>query len=647
MSEFISLVIWGIVYASIYAVSATGLVLTYNTTGIFNFAHGAVGMVLAYLFWQLWQGWNIPAPIALALVLLVGAPLFGAVLERGVMRSLYGTSMNIRLAVTLGLLLVLQAAGGAIWKQTNSYSLPQFFNGSQVSIGGVNVSYEQLIAVAIAAVGAFVLRLLFKHTRTGLAMKAVVDDPNLAALSGAPSRRISSYAWMLGVTFAALAGILVAQTQIPTMNQLQLTELVIYGYAAAVVGRLRSLPLTFLGAIILGLASSLTSGYVPQGDVPYVQAALPMAMLFVVLLVIPEGRLALARLARTRPAKPAKPVTTVVGAAIVLALTLLLSSVLTGNNLLTLGNALALSILALSLTLLSGYGGQISLCQFTFLGLGALAMHWVGGSVLGVLAAVAFCAAVGAVLAVPVLRLRGLYLALATLAFAVLMDLTFFLAPSIVGPSTTIGVPRPDLFGMHFTTNRAFDVLLGLVLVPCILGVGALRRSAFGRRLVAMNDSPAACGTVGMSLTVTKLIVFSLSAAMAGLAGALYGGLQTQVATAQFGFLFSIGIFVTVTLAGSSLLTGALLAGVFLAVGPVIGAHVQQVPDFTQLLVGVGIIAVGRNPTGIGRLYLEVSDRWSVRGSKVARPAGSAAPAPSAAEAPTQAPSGAVEAGAS
>ena len=108
MSLFISLLIAGIVTGSIYAVSASGLVVTYNTTGIFNFAHGAVGMILAYLFWQLWQGWHWPALLALAVVLLVAAPLLGAVIERAVMRPLYGVSTNIRLAVTLGLLLLLE-----------------------------------------------------------------------------------------------------------------------------------------------------------------------------------------------------------------------------------------------------------------------------------------------------------------------------------------------------------------------------------------------------------------------------------------------------------------------------------------------------------------------------------------------------------
>src|SRR6202167_4738600 len=104
MIEFFSFLIAGIVFGAIYAVSASGLVVTYNTTGIFNVAHGAMGMVLAYLFWQLWQGWNLPAIVALLIVLFVAAPLMGIVVERVVMRPLYGASANIRLSVTLGLL---------------------------------------------------------------------------------------------------------------------------------------------------------------------------------------------------------------------------------------------------------------------------------------------------------------------------------------------------------------------------------------------------------------------------------------------------------------------------------------------------------------------------------------------------------------
>ncbi len=610
MSLFINLMIAGIVTGSIYAVSATGLVVTYNTTGIFNFAHGAVGMVLAYLFWQLWQGWHWPVLLALAVTLLVAAPVLGAVIERVVMRPLYGVSTNIRLAVTLGLLLLLEGGAASIWSQSNVYILPEFFTGHQVALGGVNLSYEQLITIGVALAAALFLRLFFKRTRTGVAMRAVVDDPTLASLSGAPSGRIASYAWMIGVMFAGVAGILIAPSS--NMSILPLIELVIFGYAAAVVGRLHSIPLTFLGAMILGIGNSLVVGYGPARAAvsDQAKAALPMVLLFVVLLLIPEVRLTIGRVVRVRAPRVARTRTTFIGGGAVVVVVLILSAVLTGNDLLTMGTGLTLALLCLSLTLLSGYAGQISLCQYTFLGLGALSMHWVdgGSSVLGVLLAVGLCAAVGAVLALPVLRLRGIYLALATLAFAVVMDDVFFTSNSIFGSSGAVQVGRPDIFGLRFATNRSFDVLIAIVLALCLIGVGALRRGRFGRRLVGMNDSPAACSTVGLSLTVTKLAVFALSAGMAGLAGALYGGLQTSVGASQFQFLDSILIFAGVTLGGMSVLTGAVSTGVFVAILPVIAAHVPQIPNFTQLLIGAGVVTIGRNPNGIGRLYAEVSD---------------------------------------
>ena len=174
-------------------------------------------------------------------------------------------------------------------------------------------------------------------------------------------------------------------------------------------------------------------------------------------------------------------------------------------------------------------------------------------------------------------------------------------------------VGRPNIFGMRFATDRAFDVFLAVVLALCMIGVGALRRGPFGRRLVGMNDSPAACSTVGLSLTITKLIVFAFSAGLAGLAGALYGGIGTVVGAQQFNFLFSIAIFVGLTLAGVNLLTGAVLAGVFIAVGPVIGAHIPQIPNLTQLLIGFGVVTIGRNPNGIGKFYAEVTDFWNRR----------------------------------
>jgi branched-chain amino acid transport system permease protein len=166
-----------------------------------------------------------------------------------------------------------------------------------------------------------------------------------------------------------------------------------------------------------------------------------------------------------------------------------------------------------------------------------------------------------------------------------------------------------------------------------MVGVGALRRGPFGRRLVGMSDSPAACSTVGLSLTATKLAVFSLSAGLAGLAGTLYGGLNTSVGASQFTFLNSILIFAGVTLTGMSVMTGAVLTGIFVAILPVIAAR-TGVSNLPQLLIGVGIVTAGRNPNGIGTLYVVVSDLWQQRRDGARHPVGTGSP---------PAPSGAIE----
>jgi branched-chain amino acid transport system permease protein len=602
VNEFISFVVAGVVTGSIYAVTASGLVVTYNATGVFNFAHGSVGMFLAYLYWQLWQGWGWNPVLALVVVLLVAAPVFALVVERLLMRPLYGSSLNTMIVVTLGLFLVLYGTTSSIWNQTITRNLPNWFESDQVDVLGVNLTYEELITVGCAAVVAVVLWVLFKRTRMGVSMRAVVDDPPLASLTGARTNRISGFAWIIGFMLAGLAGILLAPGT--GMSIPILSELVIFGYAAAIVGRLRSLPLTFLGAMILGVAESLAIGYVPANLLNDVTAILPMGLLIIALLLLPQATLAAGRVVRLRPPKVASLTTTLVGGVALVVVTVVLGAFVTGTNLYTVGMALCIGLAALSLVLLSGYGGQVWLCQFTFLGLGSWAMAKVAGgsSVLGVLAAIGLCAAAGGILALPALRLRGLYMALATLAFAALMDGLFFTNPSVF-PSGSINVGRPDIFGMRFTTDRAFVVLVAIVFALCLIGVGALRRGPFGRRLVAMSDSQAACATVGMSLTMTKLAAFILAGGMAGLAGALYGGMSVTVSFSQFDFVESLVLFVAVALAGITILSGAVQAGIGLALIPLIAQHIPSVSGFTYILFGAGIVAVGRNPYGIGLVY--------------------------------------------
>jgi branched-chain amino acid transport system permease protein len=253
--------------------------------------------------------------------------------------------------------------------------------------------------------------------------------------------------------------------------------------------------------------------------------------------------------------------------------------------------------------LLTGYGGMASLCQMTFVGLGAYAMGNVanGGSWLGVLAAIGLSAAVGAIVALPTLRLRGLYLALATFAFAAIMDSAFF--NESLGTGGSLHVGRVRIPGIPTQSDRAFFVLTCVVFVLCAIGVLALRRGPFGRKLVASNDSPAACATLGVNINSTKLIAFTLSAGMAGLAGVLYGGSPGAVSSADFASLVSLTVLLLARVGGINTATGALIGAATLTAFNVAAPHFPRLGELQYLLTGLAAISVGRDPNGIsGRL---------------------------------------------
>jgi branched-chain amino acid transport system permease protein len=618
MSEFLALSVVGIVAGCIYALTATGLVVTYTTSGIFNFAHGAIGMVAAFTYWELSvnQGW--PEPVALVVVLFVLAPLLGALVERVLMRPLHGAAVETSLTVTIGLLLLLIGLATIIWDPTTSRVLPQFFVGNSVSIFGVVVTWHQLTVVIVAVAAAVGLRLFLFRTRPGTAMRAVVDDPELASMAGASPARFGQYGWALGAFLAALAGILLAP--LVTLDINTLTLLVINGYAAALVGRLKNLPFTFAGGLVLGLAESYAVGYLPVGNVvSQIKPLVPMAFLLIALLLIPQGRLrAAGRAVALRVPRVAGLRESIIAGAVFVAITWVVSAHLSTANLGTAGHGLAFAIIMLSLVLLVGYGGQVSLCQLTFAGLGAFAMGEVagGGSWLGVLAGIGLAGAVGALIALPAIRLRGLYLALATLAFAEAMDYGFFQNTNVFGTGSALSVGRVHIPGISLASPRAFLVLLAIVFSLVGIGVLAVRRSSFGRRLVAMGDSPSGTATVGVNITWTKLVVFTASAALAGLGGVLYGGQQSQVGAVDFQLLYSLTLLLLASVWGIKTVTGMLLAGLLFAIFPVIQSHVPALRDLLYLAVGLGAISIGRNPNGVmgGKTPLErLRDRRAAR----------------------------------
>src|SRR5438067_3934278 len=260
MEKFFVYLIIGIAISAVYAISATGLVVTYVTSGIFNFAHGAIGMFLAFVYWELrvHRGWA--TPVALAVTLLVIAPSIGALLDILVMRPLQGTSVATRLVVTLALLLAFQGAALAIWG-IELRTLPGIWGDRSYSILGLNITWDQTTTI-LAAVGvAFGFRALFRHTRLGVAMRAVVDNRELCAVKGLNPNVVTAFSWAVGASLAGLAAILIAPGLNLEVNTLSI--LVVSAYAAAVVGRLQNLPQTFVGALALGISQSFVVAYLP------------------------------------------------------------------------------------------------------------------------------------------------------------------------------------------------------------------------------------------------------------------------------------------------------------------------------------------------------------------------------------------------
>ena len=268
----------------------------------------------------------------------------------------------------------------------------------------------------------------------------------------------------------------------------------------------------------------------------------------------------------------------------------------------TISQGLALGIVGLSLVLLVGFAGQVSLCQLTFMGIGAFTMGKTlgGDSWWGLLLAVVVSGAVGAFVALPAIRLRGLYLALATFAFGEVMYSAFFNNSSVISDGTSIFVGRLRLPFMNTVSNEAELIEVAVVAAICAVLVGLIRRSAFGRRLVAMSDSPAAFATVGLSSVRTKMIVFSLSAAMAGLGGVFYAGQQGGIGATDVQFIGSLTLLLFVAIWGIRTISGALLGGLTAAALPVLQTHLPtSLADLTGLAAGIGIVLLARSPDGI------------------------------------------------
>jgi ABC-type branched-subunit amino acid transport system ATPase component/branched-subunit amino acid ABC-type transport system permease component len=619
VEKLLNLVISGAVSGAIYSVMASGLVLTYQSSGIFNFAHGAIAFATAYLYFQLHSatadgglGWPI-VPSAMVAI-FVFAPLLGLLLDRILLRRLADAPVYARIVGTIGLLVAFPAV--VLWlvdtvgNSVLELGLPTNVAGfrppglgpvpSEVvwrPLSGVAVNSDQLAVFLAAGAAAVLLWLVLRHTRVGLEMRAGVDRRELAGLRGVNAAKTSAVAWALSMTLAGLGGVLIAP--LFGLTDVDYTLVVLGSLAAVVAAGLRSIPLAFAAGLALGVLQNLVFGYAPDflTDISGFLSSIPFLLTIVLLFFLGFDRTRAAgsvadesppedHRAGLPPWRRLFPWTIAVSALVVYELWFaneFWSSLI--------AKGIVLGIVFLSFVVITGLGGMVSLGQATFVTASAFTVGYLVNNDFGftipllmhdgrfgffvaVLAGTAVAAAVGAVIAIPVRRLGPLALALATLSFAFTAELIVFQLDAVRNGSRGWPVPPLNLETFEselplgpfdFTQPRQLAMLALLVFGAITVVIYNLRRSTSGRAVLAVRSSEVAARTSGIGAGWSKVSLFAVSAGIAGLGGALLAVVSSPVNNRSApAFVGLIWLAVTVTF-GIRRPGGALLAGLAFA----------------------------------------------------------------------------------
>jgi branched-chain amino acid transport system permease protein len=619
VSDLLTATVNGVPVGCVYALLAVGLVVTYSTSGVFNLALGVQAYIsgLVYYVTVVEHGWPKWLAFLVAVVLL--GPVLGFALDRLLFHFLRTRDTTVSLVSALGLLVGLPAIMAFIFGGRARYRPPSagisathYYNVFGTSIDGVH-----LTAVIATVVVSVALWLLFRRTALGLRMQAVVESPRMVELAGVNASGVSTVAWMLSSLLAALAGVLLAPLY-ADLNPIHFTTLLVAAIAAAVFGGLRSIPLTLLGGVLLGFGQELLAAYLPLGSVlsTGLRPSFPFIVLVVLLLLRPTGRRDIVDpLAGVDPPPPPLASTLRTGAldkfsriaGYVLGVVFLIvaTTVFDDYWLKLATTALVYGIIFLSITVITGIGGQLSLCQATFAGIGAFTAGQLatahGMSILvAMVIGAAVAAGAGAVLAVPALRLGGLSFALATLAFALMADNVLFPLRWFGGGQSGIDVPRPLVGPIDFTNPKAFFLLVAGILVLVALVVIRVRDGTTGRFLDALRGSDVAARTIGIAPARTKIVALALSAGIAGLGGGLFASLQGPISPDDFNYTLSLVFVVLVLTTGVRTVEGALNAAAALVLLPqILNLLPARFGVLEFALFGFGAITFIQHPEGI------------------------------------------------
>ncbi|MFI5792868.1 ATP-binding cassette domain-containing protein [Streptomyces sp. NPDC051677] len=587
----------GLSVGSAAALTGIGLIVTYRATGVLNFAHGAIAMVSAYVLRQCVVGWGWPLWPAAAATLLVFAPAVGVLLERFVFRPLavLGGDPAQTLVASLGVFVLLVGGAALVWGQGARDDAPQLVSADP---------WGQLAVVLVLAAG---VGAVIRRTRFGRELRAVVDDRELAVLGGIDADRVASAGWAFGAFTAGLTGVLLAPYV--RLDPYGLPLLVMEVVAVAVAARMRHLPVAVAVALGIGIAQSQLTRLHPTGwGAPLLQAV--DANLFVVALLIAALVLPGVGARDALPRAEAARVTAPPGAWIVAGVLFLLPLGLAGSDLHTAVQVPALGVILLSLVVVTGCGGQISLGQAAYAGLGALFTALLAAGRFPALprlpelpalaVAVLLVAPLGLLTGRPAIRRHGLALALATFAVGVGVSRFVFAQPYA---TAGLALGRPA----GFDGDRAYYVLELALLTAALLATRALRRGRTGRALAAMRDHEQGASAAGVRVPSLKLLAFVAGAALAALGGALLAVGLRAFDAAAYDPVRGLLWFAAVLVLGADSPLSALAAAALL-----VGLDAGARGGVAAALVGLLAALVGRFPDGPYSVLRAVGERIGV-----------------------------------
>jgi ABC-type branched-subunit amino acid transport system permease subunit len=633
MSSYILFLILGLGAGATFAILGLGLVLKYRSAGVVDFAHGAVAMFIAYVFVNLRSFGQLELPVVLiphqvslnggaglstwlAIVIsLVYSAVLGLVLYVLVYRPLRSSSPLTRVCASVGVMLALEAIA-VLNYSTEPVATNPIFPSSALSVSGITFPEDRLYFTGTVLVISVALALTYRYSRFGLATRAGAENDRGAALTGISANVIAGQNWIIATVLAGAAGILIAP--VASLDPSSYTLFVVPALAAALVGRFSSFWVTALAGLLIGCAQSEIAKlitvltWLPQqglGD------ALPFILIIAVMAL--RARSVLARggdAAERNPSVgyPRRPLRT---AALCFAAGLILLLVLSSVLRFAFISSLTVTCVALSVVVLTGYVGQVSLAQMSMAGIGGfmlghISSSWGIGFPWSLILAGLCAIPVGLIIGLPALRLRGVNLAVVTLGFAAAMDAVVFTSHGFAGGTGGLPIKAPRLPGLNLAITQGgsyptviFGVLVLAVVILLGLLVARLRRGPAGRMLLAIRSNERAAGSVGINVAQGKLMAFGLAAFIAGIGGALTGYMQGELTSDSFAAFTSIALLAIVFVAGVGRIAGAVVAGIMFSAAGLFVTFLDlhlNVGKYQAIVAGIALVLTAvQNPDGI------------------------------------------------